>query len=308
MLTVFHKEKWTKLFTTLKSGNSYPFLSSMTGVTSTFIQGTTTSVSIEFPLTWDQIHFILPGSENTTTFSIAIPTTYMTDTEFNFELMSGIYNTETRTITYNGIEVMPVAGSRTYKQFLSSVPVSAKPKQVATKIQLAGQAGSYKNDIEISVQPAGTGTFSGTSLSTSLIILSTWNWFDSTTSIDSANISSLVVNYPQFSNNHQKPLSLKLGTDSYLTYIPFTTSGLHPTSFSVYFDGVKLPYTHDLPYYSMLLVDETGTIDSYDEFINQDQGVFYSVYLKKITFSCSDNSLGVTNTDCSISFIPNQQL
>lgn len=71
---------------------------------------------------------------------------------------------------------------------------------------------------------------------------------------------------------------------------------------------MKLPYTHDLPYYSILLVDETGTIDSYNEFINQDQGVFYSVYLKKIMFSCSDNSLGVTNTDCSIGFMTNQQI
>jgi hypothetical protein len=188
----------------------------------------------------------------------------MTDTEFHFELMSGIYNTETRTITYNSIEVLPVSGSRTYKQFLSMVAVSAKPKQLGTKLQLAGQAGSYKNDIEFTVQPAATGTFSGTTLSTSLIILSTWNWFDSTSSIDSSNISSVTALFPQFVNNHQKPLSMKLGTDSYLTYIPFTTTGLHPSSFSVYLDSVKLPYTHDLPYYSILLVDETGTIDSYN--------------------------------------------
>jgi len=61
MLTVFHKQKWNKLFTTLKSGDSYPFLSSMSGVTSTFIQGTTSQSALEFPLTWDQLHFILPG-------------------------------------------------------------------------------------------------------------------------------------------------------------------------------------------------------------------------------------------------------
>lgn len=101
---------------------------------------------------------------------------------------------------------------------------------------------------------------------------------------------------------------MKLSTDSYLTYIPFTTAGAHPGNFSVYLDSVKLPYTHDLPYYSIALVDETGTIDSYNEFINQDQGVFYSVKLKKISFSCSDNSLGVTNTDCSIGFMTNQEV
>ena len=83
---------------------------------------------------------------------MAIPTTYIsanlvTDNEFHFEIMSGIYNTETRAITYRAIEMMPVSGSRTYKQFSTVVAVSAKPKQLTTKIQLAGKAGSYKNDV-----------------------------------------------------------------------------------------------------------------------------------------------------------------
>ena len=49
-------------------------------------------------------------------------------------------------------------------------------------------------------------------------------------------------------------------------------------------------------------------MDSYNEFINQDQGVFYQTTLKKITFSCSDNSLGVKNTDCSVGFVTNHQI
>jgi len=77
MITVFHKEKWTKLFGSLISGDSYPFLSSMTGVTSTFTKGTTSNTSIDCPLNWDQIHFILPGTESLTTFSISFPMTYM---------------------------------------------------------------------------------------------------------------------------------------------------------------------------------------------------------------------------------------
>jgi len=178
--------------------------------------------------------------------------------------MSGIYNTETRVITYRAIEMRPVAGSRTYKQFLTVVAVGAKPKQSTTKILLAGNAGSYKNDVQATVQPATSGSFSGTSFSTSLIILSTWNWFDSTTMIDTANISSASPGFPIFTNDHQKPLSLQLSNSSYLTYIPFTRTGPNITPFNVYFDSVKLPYTHDLPYYSMLLIDETGTIDSYN--------------------------------------------
>lgn len=91
--------------------------------------------------------------------------------------MSGIYNVETRTITYRGIEQLPVSGSRTYL-LPASVAISAKPKQTSTKLQLAGRAGSYKNKIELVVVPAPSNTFTGTKFSTALIILSAWNWFD----------------------------------------------------------------------------------------------------------------------------------
>ncbi len=70
-------------------------------------------------------------------------------------------------------------------------------------------------------------------------------------------------------------------------------------------DSVKLPYNHDLPYYSIYLIDESGTIDCYNEFINQDKKAFYESYLQNLTFDCNDNSLGVGNTYCEITFIPN---
>ena len=63
--------------------------------------------------------------------------------------------------------------------------------------------------------------------------------------------------------------------EKYLTYIPIETAGVYATEFSIYMDSIKLPYSHDLPYYSIYLVDETGTIDCYNELINQDKGVFY---------------------------------
>lgn len=178
--------------------------------------------------------------------------------------MSGIYNIDTRSITYRAIEMIPAPGSRTYKDNTLSVPISTKPKQLATKIQLAGKAGSYQNDVRMDIQPFPSGTFSGNTFSTSLIILSTWNWFESSTIIDTANISSPTLGYPTFTNDHQTPLSLQISPNSYLTYIPFTRTSPNPTFFSLYFDSVKLPYSYDLPYYSIALVDQTGTIDSYN--------------------------------------------
>jgi hypothetical protein len=71
---------------------------------------------------------------------------------------------------------------------------------------------------------------------------------------------------------------------NYLTFIPFKTTGVYASQFSIYLDSIKLPYSFDLPYYSICLIDETGSLDSYNEFINQDQGVFYLGNLKQISF------------------------
>lgn len=135
------------------------------------------------------------------------------------------------------------------------VAVSVKPKQSGTKLQLSGKAGSYKNNISLTVSPGPTNSYTSNKLSASIIILSTWNWFDSTSAYNTLSTTA-AANYPTFANNHQKPLSLQIGKDQYLTYIPFLRGVVPlPLSFSVYFDNVKLPYTHDLPYYSILLID-----------------------------------------------------
>lgn len=73
-------------------------------------------------------------------------------------------------------------------------------------------------------------------------------------------------------------------------------------------NSIKLPYTFDLPYYSIYLVDSGGSIDCYNEFINQDKGVFYSSVLQNLTFTCNVVSIGVTNTYCTISFVPNHAI
>lgn len=68
--------------------------------------------------------------------------------DFNFEIMAGVYNTETRTISYNFIEAMPTLGSPTFKRFSSaSTIIGSKTKESNTKIKLAGRAGSYKSKI-----------------------------------------------------------------------------------------------------------------------------------------------------------------
>ena len=93
-----------------------------------------------------------------------------------------------------------------------------------------------------------------------------------------------------------------------MTFIPFKTVGGYSTDFDIVFDNIKLPYSLDLPYYSVQLIDETGSLDGYNEFINQDQGIFYTGVLKTLEMSCNDNSLGVSNTFCTLTFVPFQEI
>ena len=94
----------------------------------------------------------------------------------------------------------------------------------------------------------------------------------------------------------------------YLTYIPIQTAAAYPTEFSIFLDSVKLPYSHDLPYYSIYLIDESGTIDCFNELINEDKGVFYESYFSSLTFNCNVNTRGVLNTFCTLSFVPNHEI
>jgi hypothetical protein len=95
-----------------------------------------------------------------------------------------------------------------------------------------------------------------------LIVVSDWNWFDSQSSFNSL---SLAAANPQFSNSHQTPKSIYMPKNQkYLTYIPIKTTSSVSTQFLIYMNGLKIPYTDDLPYYSIYLVDDTGAINCYN--------------------------------------------
>lgn len=173
--------------------------------------------------------------------------------------MVGVYNTIARQIFYLQIEPEPVVNNPTYIQ-PATVSLSAKPKVLTNKIQLAGYAGSYKSNINITITP-GT-SYSGTTYSSSLIVVSDWNWFDASSSLSTL---SLNLTNPLLANAEQTPKSIYMPRNQkYLTYIPLKTSAAITTQFLVYMDSLKLPYTDDLPYYSIYLVDETGTINCYN--------------------------------------------
>ena len=176
---------------------------------------------------------------------------------------------------------------------------------VANKIQLAGKAGSYKDNIVIDITP-GNMPYSASTYEAALIIVSDWQFFDDSSAFHANTTGNA---NPGFRYVEQTPLWIYLpNNEKYLTYIPLKTTVNLNAAFEVIFNSIKLPYSHDLPYYSIYLIDSTGTIDSYNELINQDKGVFYESYFKSISFTCNVISLGVENTYCTLAFKPNHQV
>ena len=138
------------------------------------------------------------------------------------------------------------------------------------------------------------------------MVVSDWKVFDDNSAFSAASLASA---NPIFANVEQTPMHLYLEEySSYLTYIPLKTTGVFSSQFNFSMDSIKLPYNHDLPYYSIYLIDGSGTIDCYNEFINQDKNAFYDSVLKNLTFTCNDNSLGVLNTFCTVTFKPNHDI
>lgn len=76
IISIFAYRGWSNLFTTLPSYSTYPCASNINVVCS-FIQGHNSNLSPDFPLNWDRIHILLPGTESTSMFSIVLPTQYL---------------------------------------------------------------------------------------------------------------------------------------------------------------------------------------------------------------------------------------
>lgn len=302
IISIFAYQGWTNLFTSLTSYSAYPCTSNI-AATYNYIQGSNSlNLTTDYPLNWDRIHIQLPGTEASTKFSIVIPTQFLTTSPILFEIMVGFIDITNGAITYLQTGTAPTSGNPTYLS-PQNILVYSKPKQSAMQLNIAGLAGSYMSNISFTVAPSSS--FNANGYSSALIVMSSWQFFDSNTALSSTSLSSA---NPIFTNVEQTPLCLKISSTSYLTYIPFKTTAVYSSNFDIFFNNIKLPYNLDLPYYSVSLVDNTGSMDGYNEFINQNQDKFYTGVLKSLSLTCNDNSLGVTNTYCTTVFTPFQDI
>lgn len=203
--------------------------------------------------------------------------------------MMGKYNTITRQYTYYYME-------NTFTWTPSAATYTTKTQVSTTLVQLSGKAGSYADSIQVDIAPVAT-TYSLTTSPSAIIIVSSWQLYNSLSSLNSTSNNNSVLT---FGADENSPLFLTMTPTNYLTFIPFAASTT--TAFSFFINNLHLPYTYDLPYYSIFLTNSVGNIDSYNEFINRNAGVFYYSVLSGLTISCIDNSLGVMNTACFIQF------
>lgn len=188
IVSIFAYQGWNNLFTTLQSYSSYPCGSNI-AVTCTFIRGSNyLNMSTEFPLNWDRITILLPGTETTSKFNVLLPTLFLTTSAVLFEIMIGFVDITNGAITYLQSGPLPTAGASTYL-VPQNILVYSKPKQSQMQLNIAGLAGSYGTNISITVAPSAS--YNANGYSSALIIMSSWQFFDSTTSLTTTTLSSV---------------------------------------------------------------------------------------------------------------------
>lgn len=108
--------------------------------------------------------------------------------------MVGFIDITNGAITYLHAGPVPTVSNPTYLS-PQNILVYSKPKKAAMQLNIAGLAGSYMSNISFTVSPSTS--FNGNGYSTALIVMSSWQFFDSSTVLASTSLAS--VN-PAFAN------------------------------------------------------------------------------------------------------------
>lgn len=108
--------------------------------------------------------------------------------------MVGYVDITNGAITYLQAGPLPTVAASTYL-VPQNILVYSKPQQAAMALNIAGLAGSYMSNISFTVAPSSS--FNGNGYSTALIVVSSWQFYDSSTVLSSTSLAS--VN-PTFAN------------------------------------------------------------------------------------------------------------
>ena len=108
--------------------------------------------------------------------------------------MIGFIDINNGAVTYLNSGLKPGAGNAT-QLTPQNIQVYSKPKQSTMKLNIAGLAGSYVSSVTFTVAPSSS--FNANGYSSCLIVMSSWQFFDSNTALSATSLAS--VN-PQYAN------------------------------------------------------------------------------------------------------------
>lgn len=107
--------------------------------------------------------------------------------------MVGIIDTTNGAITYLNSEAWPLyTGCSTTCINPVNISVYSKPQRTSMQFNVMGLAGSYKSNVTFTVQPSSS--FTPTTYSAGLIVKTSWQFYDSLTSLASSSLSSVYPN------------------------------------------------------------------------------------------------------------------
>lgn len=111
--------------------------------------------------------------------------------------MIGFIDINNGAVTYLNSGSQPgVVGNATATQLTpQNIQVYSKPIQSTMKLNIAGLAGSYVSSIKFTVAPSSS--FNANGYSSCLIVMSSWQFFDSNTALSATSLASVD---PQFAN------------------------------------------------------------------------------------------------------------
>ena len=228
-------------------------------------------------------------SYKTTNFHIVIPDTQTSQQQTMFYYQLGYYNLLNKDWSFE-------YSSRWYRNS-GNYYTSPQHNQPSLGADIVGKAGSYKNNVSVTVYNSYTQTGSS-----SFVIFSTkWSFFEN--GVSSLSAATLAMTTPAtFGADHMAPLATYMTNDMYFTIIPFdyvsTTS-----PFTFYLDNVHMPYTYDLPDYYLYVVRRSDTyMVASNSYIMTNGDTLYESPLQSLIVSCHDNAIGVVNTYCTLTF------
>ncbi len=97
-------------------------------------------------------------------------------------------------------------------------------------------------------------------------------------------------------------MSGQLSESVYITIIPFEADTAWSATHLIQLNGLRTPFSYDLPDYSIFLTDEQGDVSSYRRYIKEGKNKFTSSVLNDVSFECTETGAPSANSECTLSF------